>query len=68
MQSVAYRQGYEAAHSSLKYWNPFPLGSAKFNDFEAGFFAARKRGIRPLGAMALALFRARRDRRQGEDS
>lgn len=58
--SIAYRQGFEAAHSHLRYVNPFPLGCAQFNDFEQGFFAARKRGIRPLGAMALALFRARR--------
>lgn len=58
--SIAYRQGFEAAHRLLRYSNPFPLSTAQFNDFEHGFWAARKRGIRPLGALALALFRARR--------
>ncbi|HBN9732335.1 hypothetical protein [Pseudomonas aeruginosa] len=62
MFSIAYRQGFQQARRG-GYANPYPVGTAQHNDFEQGYWQARKRGIEPLSRMAAALLAARRARK-----
>ena len=44
---LTYQQGFHIASECIRYRNPYRPGTSEFDNFERGFFQARKRGIKP---------------------
>lgn len=47
MLPLTYQQGFHNASECIRYRNPYRPGTSEFDNFERGFFQARKRGIKP---------------------
>lgn len=47
MLPFTYRQGFQNASDCIRYRNPYRPGTSEFDNFERGFFQARKQGIKP---------------------